>query len=307
MRSELTVKDRRFRLTTFQQCFLGNEAFGLIMRRYDKTEYEAKEIGNQLMCIGVFEHVCGEHTFKNERLFYRLRDRVDITAAPVVLPSLEEVAEIMRQGLEVKDRRYHFTVFKQCFFGHEAFALLQNEFKVTETQARELGNKLMHRGVFSHVCGAHTFKNRPLFYEFHLFNALHIHGGNSIGTSNMNNFKMAVSSTSGGTHGGMTSSNVMALGAGTGRRGSIDDQSLMSDKSSIMPLTEMAAMGARGRRRSVDSNASFGSNASNKSNPSNPSGNTSGSMPSSIPSSISTPNTVNESMSSRLVVRVLLL
>jgi hypothetical protein len=73
----------------------------------------------------------------------------------------------MRLELEVKPRRRGFTVHEDCFLGSEAFELIMTRFVPTEAVAKEIGNQLMRMGVFLHVSGSHSFKNKSSsFYKF---------------------------------------------------------------------------------------------------------------------------------------------
>lgn len=73
MASGLTIKDRQYRLRTYKESFLGNEAVAyLVAEGFAGDESEALEIGNKLQQMGLINHVTKDHTFKNESLFYRL-------------------------------------------------------------------------------------------------------------------------------------------------------------------------------------------------------------------------------------------
>ena len=92
MKASLEIKDRRYRLKTYKNCFLGTEAVawlqaegvvgvrcGLDRRRCRsqcsdrlppslfQSEVDALRIGNLLMDAGVFEHVTKGHEFKVTR------------------------------------------------------------------------------------------------------------------------------------------------------------------------------------------------------------------------------------------------
>jgi hypothetical protein len=84
------VKDRRYLLKNYRQCFRGDEAFVLLRKFIDEQlsgkdvddEADAKavaenldklalELGAALQTAGVFKHVTRDHAFKNEKKYYR--------------------------------------------------------------------------------------------------------------------------------------------------------------------------------------------------------------------------------------------
>ncbi|KAL0045266.1 hypothetical protein WJX82_002237 [Trebouxia sp. C0006] len=80
---------------------------------------------------------------------------------------LKEVTEKLKQGLEVKDRRYRLKVYKQVFLGTDAVNFfLAEKYATNIADAVALGSELMAAGVFQHCLRDHPFKNEPLFYRF---------------------------------------------------------------------------------------------------------------------------------------------
>ncbi|NOX98143.1 MAG: FAD-containing oxidoreductase [Verrucomicrobia bacterium] len=74
IRAALEVKDRDhgFPKQTYPMCFVGNEAVDAMVAEGIATDAaDAVRIGNVLLNAGVFSHVLKEHSFKNEKLFYR--------------------------------------------------------------------------------------------------------------------------------------------------------------------------------------------------------------------------------------------
>ena len=80
---------------------------------------------------------------------------------------LKELTEKLKQGLEVKDRRYRLKVYKQVFLGTDAVNFfLAEKYATNIADAVALGSELMAAGVFQHCLRDHPFKNEPLFYRF---------------------------------------------------------------------------------------------------------------------------------------------
>ena len=70
------LKDRRFRLKTYKQCFVGSEAVDILVQtRLVETRKDAVEFGRTLMReLGLFQHVTGDHSFLDEPKFYRFTE-----------------------------------------------------------------------------------------------------------------------------------------------------------------------------------------------------------------------------------------
>lgn len=80
---------------------------------------------------------------------------------------LKEVTQRLKQGLEVKDRRFRLKTYKQVFLGTDAVKFfLAEKYVANIADAVALGSELMAAGVFQHCLRDHPFKNEPLFYRF---------------------------------------------------------------------------------------------------------------------------------------------
>lgn len=72
LRSNVEIKDRTYHLKTYEKCFIGSEAVQyLVANNFASSADEAIVLGNVMLEQGLFFHVTRDHTFKNERLFYR--------------------------------------------------------------------------------------------------------------------------------------------------------------------------------------------------------------------------------------------
>ncbi|WP_227500009.1 mechanosensitive ion channel domain-containing protein [Synechococcus sp. PCC 7335] len=70
-------------------------------------------------------------------------------------------------GLNISDRRFRLTHYRQCFVGSEAVTWIVRTQKATRKEAVRLGQLLVERGVFHHVKDEHSFKDEYLFYRFY--------------------------------------------------------------------------------------------------------------------------------------------
>ncbi|MGA1286373.1 MAG: EAL domain-containing protein, partial [Rubrivivax sp.] len=66
----LVVRDRRWRLRLYPQCFIGREAVDWIVQREGVSRAKAVRIGRRLVALGLVAHVVGEHDFEDADLFY---------------------------------------------------------------------------------------------------------------------------------------------------------------------------------------------------------------------------------------------
>ena len=72
--AELDIGDRSYRTRRYPRCFVGREAVDVLQRLYGVTSREAAvALGARLQEAGLFDHVEGDHSFRDEFLFYRLQ------------------------------------------------------------------------------------------------------------------------------------------------------------------------------------------------------------------------------------------
>lgn len=71
MRSSNLVRDRRYRLRMYAATFVGSEMVTWLSQHLQVPREEALEKGETMLKAEVFHHVCRDHNFKDEYLFYR--------------------------------------------------------------------------------------------------------------------------------------------------------------------------------------------------------------------------------------------
>ncbi len=72
------VKDRRYHLKLYRNCFVGSELVDWLLTRTDlfgekPTRLDAVAVGSELVNMGFMQHVVGEHGFEDRFLFYRFK------------------------------------------------------------------------------------------------------------------------------------------------------------------------------------------------------------------------------------------
>lgn len=70
-------------------------------------------------------------------------------------------------GVSIKDRRFHFKIFKNVFLGSEAVEWLMINERATREEAILMGELMLQQGIIHHVLDEHNFKDEPLFYRFY--------------------------------------------------------------------------------------------------------------------------------------------
>ena len=72
-KENIKLEDRKFRLKTYKQVFVGSDAVDyLIQSGSAASRQDAVELGKALQEMGIFEHVLRDHGFEDEYLFYRI-------------------------------------------------------------------------------------------------------------------------------------------------------------------------------------------------------------------------------------------
>ncbi|MEM8830102.1 MAG: hypothetical protein AAGE96_12195 [Cyanobacteria bacterium P01_G01_bin.19] len=82
--------------------------------------------------------------------------------------SIRQMGSKMRSdgGVEIKTRRHKLKLYQRCFLGNEAVDWIAKQAKVSRTDAVKIGQKMLEKGLFSHVLQEHNFKDEGLFYRF---------------------------------------------------------------------------------------------------------------------------------------------
>ncbi|ETO01036.1 hypothetical protein RFI_36404, partial [Reticulomyxa filosa] len=80
---------------------------------------------------------------------------------------LEDIAKQIAENVEIKDRTYHFKMYKQWFVGSDVVQyFIATGLAKNVSEAVWLGNVLIKEDYIKHVAYAHGFKNEKLLYEF---------------------------------------------------------------------------------------------------------------------------------------------
>lgn len=155
------IKDRRFRLRIYPECFVATEAVTWLERALRVKRDKAVAIGEALQAAGLIYHVAKEQPFADETLFFRVAQ----------LPTqwvIERFYSLIRgdAGFAVANRNYLGNTYDACFVGTEAVEWIQAQGH-TVNEAISMGQRLIDLSLAHHVLDEHPFKNEKLYYRFY--------------------------------------------------------------------------------------------------------------------------------------------
>jgi len=103
-------------------------------------------------------------------------EAIQASKLPPVLPEPQiqaeydwkAIVEKMRgsEGVDIRDRRFRFQVYNQCFLGSDAVNWLIKHEKATREEAILMGQLMVEQNLIHHVLDEHGFEDMPLFYRF---------------------------------------------------------------------------------------------------------------------------------------------
>lgn len=155
------IKDRRYRLRIYPECFIAIEGVTWIERALRVKRDKAIAVGQALQAAGLIYHVAREQTFADEALFFR------VAQIPANW-SIERFYSLIRSdaGFTVADRSYMGTKYSKIFVGSEAVDWMQAQGQ-TVNEALSMGQRLIDLSIIHHVADEHPFKNEKLYYRFY--------------------------------------------------------------------------------------------------------------------------------------------
>ncbi|XP_063260394.1 DEP domain-containing mTOR-interacting protein-like isoform X1 [Prinia subflava] len=158
------VKDRRYHLRTYPNCFVAKELTDWLVEHKDAPDREtAIRLMQKLMDHYIIHHVCDEHSdYKDAKLLYRFRkdDGTFPLSKDVKVfmrgQSLYEKLVSMEESI-LKVREENSVKYQRTFLGSEMIDWLIQEGEVENRQeAVELGRALLEHGIIQHVTSSTT-------------------------------------------------------------------------------------------------------------------------------------------------------
>eukprot|EP00467_Chlorarachnion_reptans_P025583 CAMPEP_0114505700 /NCGR_PEP_ID=MMETSP0109-20121206/11000_1 /TAXON_ID=29199 /ORGANISM="Chlorarachnion reptans, Strain CCCM449" /LENGTH=569 /DNA_ID=CAMNT_0001684171 /DNA_START=139 /DNA_END=1848 /DNA_ORIENTATION=- len=128
-----------------------------------KVNIENTESGRGMLTAPTFGWV----SFWDESGNPILKESLGIsTSSQMKKPSLAQLARILAENLDIKDRTYRFKTYKSCFIGSDAVTwMVHNRYARDRKHAVKLVTKLTRLGVVAHVVKEHNFKDDYLFFR----------------------------------------------------------------------------------------------------------------------------------------------
>jgi len=181
------IKDRKWRFRTYKTCFVGSEAVDWLVTQTRWSRDNCVEFCRMLMEKLIITHVCEDQPFRDGYFFYifrwmrnpkkigqrRVRNENKLTRSVDEILSEHNFDDVVRRiqdlkhGFQVKDRRYLFKTFENCFNAKEAVEwLVKNLRLLNRAEAVVWGRELQKRGIIDHVTGDWHFKDQYLFFKF---------------------------------------------------------------------------------------------------------------------------------------------
>ena len=115
LRTGVEIKDRKYRFSTYQKCFVGRDAVDFMVRDgLASTREEAVQLGQSIMTeLSLFEHVTRDHQFKGELLFTCMRFgrvRCALTLTTYLPPRCNMLLALLPPNISADDYLfYHFV------------------------------------------------------------------------------------------------------------------------------------------------------------------------------------------------------
>jgi hypothetical protein len=191
--SVLKIKDRRWRLRKYEQCFVGDETVvSLVREGICGSPDEAVKLGQTLLEAGYFFHVTKAHPFENKFYFYRLnseklaealtlarQEAAVIKSAPksvfdrIETEYFEKCYKDFRRMALIEDRKWAGFVIPACFEGNQVVSeLVKNQLVSCSSEALECGLLLQSKGFIKHVARCpitkvqKKFADKKNYYQF---------------------------------------------------------------------------------------------------------------------------------------------
>lgn len=185
------LKDRRYRLRLYRNCFVASEAVDwMIQYKFASSRDQAVDLGNVLLDRKVFHHCTNPNkrfkdefslfTFDTASVVEHLVSEKDETTCDqsAVSSSLVEITnegdkaeELVRliskpnDGVEIRERTYRFSKYPHCFVASELVDWLVDKYKIPRSNAVTVGQSLVDRKFIVNLSkkGSKEFKDK---YEF---------------------------------------------------------------------------------------------------------------------------------------------
>ncbi|KAL6042214.1 vacuolar membrane-associated protein iml1 [Balamuthia mandrillaris] len=159
----------------YRQCFSGSDVVDWIIAHCAKvsSREQAAKVAQYLFTSGFFRPVTQTSTcFKDSPLLFCTFEPNNVCVEDMdykmIKAIVEQMSDTRNGGVELKNRRYFFKTYNNCFLGSEAVTWLVDNVPLLESreQAVQFGQMLMNNGYIYHVTNSHPFGDSNYFYVF---------------------------------------------------------------------------------------------------------------------------------------------
>ncbi|XP_064605370.1 DEP domain-containing mTOR-interacting protein-like [Liolophura sinensis] len=170
------IKDRRYRFRTYQNCFKATETIDWLLETQQcPTREAAVFVLNILHQYGVLHHVCDDHNFKDEMLFYRFRKDDRTWKHGKESQVFHRGEKIFNWLISKRLRSFRDDLINNLcghtlnFYGKQLVDWLIKTGEATSTQdAVRIGKDLVNFGIIQHIYDEYHFRDDWVPYTFQL-------------------------------------------------------------------------------------------------------------------------------------------
>jgi hypothetical protein len=165
---KVIVRDRRYRLKLYPNCFIGSEAVKWLSDQFMISATQAESVGLLMQKLGIFYHVTKDQPFRNGEFFYRYSANIN-GGRHVDLDRIIEESRLLR-GFDVQDRTWRGMRFPKSFVGVEAASWMSSFYGLTANEAVSVGQAMQDVYHFRHVVDDRDFVDYEYYYRMTMDN-----------------------------------------------------------------------------------------------------------------------------------------
>ena len=169
------IKDRRYHARMYQKCFVGRELVDWLIEHLEASNRNlAVKCMRALQDINLLHHVCDDHAFKDQMLFYRFRrddgSRGFDNETKLVFEAIDLYNRILasqKKFVILQDIQYKDQVYKTCFLARRFidWLVLNGEIQ-SRDEGVEIGKAFLRTGVIKQLSPGPSFQDDNFYYQF---------------------------------------------------------------------------------------------------------------------------------------------
>ncbi|XP_050402251.1 DEP domain-containing mTOR-interacting protein isoform X1 [Patella vulgata] len=166
------IGNRKYHLRTYKSCFVGQEVVDWLLKsRHIHSREAAVTAMRTLQENHIIHHVCDDHLFKDEKLFYRFRRDDNTYSIDRDLRSfytgLRVYQKIRKRSDIMKDFNDSGRLYRDAFTGYNFVNwMMENEETYSRDQSVKEGRELLESEIIKHVTDDYHFRDGQYRYQF---------------------------------------------------------------------------------------------------------------------------------------------